>query len=166
MRMKNKSQEHLYNHKRLWFTAIGVLLIDQLTKIWTQFTIPLFHAWEIIPSFLYWAHAQNSGAAWGIFKNSSYWLGILAILVLLGLFLCRHHLQLDRKGSQYAWGLMGGGIVGNMIDRFTYGHVVDFIDCYIGSYHWPTFNLADAAITIGTMSYFLCMQNNPTPIDE
>lgn len=159
--MKNNFFQNLTIHKRFWIILSSVIVLDQLSKIWTQATLPLFHALEIIPSFLYWTHTQNSGAAWGFFKNQSHWLGILGILVLLGLFLCKHHLELHRKNNQYAWGLMIGGIIGNAIDRFTYGHVIDFIDFYIETYHWPTFNFADAAITIGAFIYILGLKPSP-----
>lgn len=158
--MTNSFLKTLSTYRRFWTTFLSVLLLDQFTKLWTQAKVPVFHSFELIPSFLYWTHAQNSGAAWGFFKNQSHWLGVLGIFVLLGLFLCRHHLEIHRKSNQYAWGLMTGGILGNIIDRFTYGHVIDFIDCYIGSYRWPTFNLADSAITIGAFIYLLSLNSS------
>jgi signal peptidase II len=144
----------ILSYKYFWLSALGITLVDQGCKLFTIWHVPLFEKIPIIKGFFYWTHTQNSGAALGMFQGKSFWLAGLAILVLLGFYCCRHHLQLKSILPQYAWGLMSGGILGNMIDRLAYGHVVDFLDFYFGSFHWPTFNIADAAISVGAALFF------------
>lgn len=134
-------------------------MLDQLTKALVRHFIPLGTydlrlAKPIVQHFFYLVHIHNSGAAWGLLSHHSFWLGILGCVVLVGVGV--FHTYLLGRGSlalQVALGLICGGILGNLVDRFWLGAVVDFIDVHLPGYRWPAFNLADSAITVGAFLY-------------
>lgn len=140
--------------------ALVVLILDQATKLWILHNVqpetyinppPI----PVIPGFYYIVHIYNTGAAWGMFAGGSLWLGLLAIAVIIGIYIFRHSLGLEKPLMQYSIGLLLGGIIGNLIDRFSYGHVIDFIDIHLPGYRWPAFNIADAAIFSGIAIYII-----------
>lgn len=135
-------------------TLVVVVLTDQLTKRLIMENLSLYETINIIPGFFNLTYIHNPGAAFGLFAgNGEGWrLWFFAVVTLTALiviiFLYRYYRD---KGFFYVFclGLIGGGAVGNLIDRFRFGSVVDFLDFYIGSHHWPAFNLADSAICLG-----------------
>ena len=144
--------------------AIGgfILFLDQATKWWIHSILPYpsYHPYEnadkvieIIPDFFYLVYIGNTGAAWGIFSGYGFLLGIFSLFALLSIFYFRKHLELEYPFHQVCFGLVTGGIAGNLIDRFTHGYVVDFLDFWLPGYRWPAFNIADSAIVIGILSY-------------
>jgi signal peptidase II len=145
-----------------WFFLIAVLIFtgDQVSKMWIHKTLP-FNSYyppdaiAIVPGFFNIVHVGNTGAAWGLFAGKSFWLALLAVVTLLAIFIFRRHLALERPLVQVSFGLLCGGIVGNLVDRILHGHVIDFLDFHFGSFVWPAFNLADAAICIGVGLYIL-----------
>ncbi len=100
------------------------------------------------------ANVRNPGVAFGLFSGAALqWRLPFFIVILVGAawFLKKiHDEDGDRKWVRPSLGLIGGGAIGNLIDRIRYGEVVDFLDVWIGTFHWPTFNVADSAITVGT----------------
>ena len=94
----------------------------------------------------------NSGISFGLFQNQQLVgtrvIPFLAVLVVLWLFFTLYELSTLQR---FAAGLISGGAMGNVIDRFRFGRVVDFVDVHIGIYHWPAFNLADSAIFLGVV---------------
>ncbi|MBL4575847.1 MAG: signal peptidase II [Opitutaceae bacterium] len=152
--------ERIKAYRCLWLLAIGVVAADQLSKAWINTNLP-FNAYfpphniPVIPGFFNIVHVGNTGAAWGLFTDKSYFLAILAAVTLLAIFLFRKHLLLKESPTQICFGLLCGGIVGNLTDRLLYGHVIDFLDFHFGSYVFPSFNLADSAICIGVGFYLL-----------
>lgn len=148
--MKNKLKKYRAFYS-IFFLALGV---DQLTK-WLASIFLVHGGVTIIPRFLSFAYTKNTGAAWSMFQNNSTLLGILGILVLVLIFVSRKNLNIEAVHNQVTYGLICAGIAGNIIDRLIFGSVVDFIDLQIRSYHWPVFNIADAAICTGTLLYFL-----------
>lgn len=97
----------------------------------------------------------NQGVSFGLFQNAGIWpLVILAILVcgLLAYWI----LKTTSKLEAISLGIIIGGAIGNVIDRFRFGAVADFFDVYVGTYHWPAFNIADSAITIGVVLLLIC----------
>lgn len=153
-----------------WFFLIAVLVFgaDRMSKLWIHNTLP-FNAYfppdniEVIPGFFNIVHVGNTGAAWGLFAGGSFWLAILAVVTLAAIFFFRRHLTLDRPMVQLSFGLLCGGIVGNLLDRVLYGHVIDFLDFHFGSFVWPAFNLADAGICVGVGLYLLHSFREPEP---
>lgn len=154
---------------RLLNIAGLILVLDQITKVLIQYSIPFESSYfppdrvTIIENFFYLVHIGNKGAAWGMFSEYSGILTLLSFAVLLFIYYFRKHLELQRGTVQIAFGLLIGGILGNLIDRIRVGHVIDFIDIhlpftlpYILPYgRWPAFNIADSAIVIGMLFYLL-----------
>jgi signal peptidase II len=134
--------------------ACSVLLVDRLTKWFVAQKIELNDAVDVIPGLFRLTHLQNEGAAFSLFADSaSPWrLGILILFSVMALtaasvFLWKNGNVLN--GTAIALSLVAGGALGNLWDRVSSGRVTDFLDFYLGSHHWPPFNVADSAIVIG-----------------
>ncbi len=143
---------------RKWYflIAVGVVLFDQLSKWAVAHRLALHQSIPIVPAFFSLTHVQNRGAAFGIFDDSpAPWkialliVFSLAALVVVSMLLWKNSHQLSLTGVALA--LVLGGAVGNLWDRVNSGHVVDFLDFYVGTYHWPAFNVADSAIVVGAI---------------
>ena len=141
-------------NKYPWVSAIAglVVLLDQLTKYLVVKNFFIHESVKVIPGFFSLTYVRNPGAAFGILAGASgSWRTIffatvsLAALAVIATLVRK---TADRL-SLIAFSLIGGGAVGNLIDRVRFGEVVDFIEWYYGSFHWPTFNIADSAITVG-----------------
>jgi signal peptidase II len=151
-----------------WLYALGaiVFIADQATKSWVFRNIP-FNTFgppghiEVIPGFFNIAHVGNTGAAWSMFAGSSATLALLAAVTLVAIFVFRRHLVLRHPTVQMCFGLLCGGILGNLVDRIIHGHVVDFLDFRLGSYIYPTFNIADAGIVVGVVLYLIVSFRTP-----
>ncbi len=138
------------------FTLIAglVVVVDQMTKWLILTSIPLYHSIVIVPGFFNLTHIRNPGGAFGFMAAGSpgvrniLFLGVAAIAMGLIVYYYR---QTPRTHPYLAAALAGifGGAVGNLIDRVRFGEVIDFLDVYIGAYHWPAFNVADSAICVG-----------------
>lgn len=133
--------------------ALIVILVDQLTKIAISRMFGYGHGREITP-FFNLVLVYNRGAAFSFLAAAGGWqrwaftaLGVVAALVI-GYLLKRHASQ---KMFCTALSLILGGALGNVLDRLMYGHVIDFLDFHVGGWHWPAFNVADSAITIGAV---------------
>jgi signal peptidase II len=143
----------------LWSIAVVTLALDQITKalISAKLAFPTYGETEgaivVIPSFFHLVHVGNTGAAWSILSGKSFLLAVLAAATLVGIYFWRHSLGLRDRVAQICFGLLCGGITGNLIDRVWHGHVIDFIDLHFGSYIYPTFNVADSGICIGVLLY-------------
>ena len=111
----------------------------------------------LIDNFLYIVHITNEGAAWGILSGQTYLLTSIALIALAAVWIFRKQLGFDSKCGQLALGIFAGGVVGNLVDRICYGHVIDFIDVHlpIVNYRWPAFNFADCGITVGVFIYII-----------
>ncbi|NCG08615.1 MAG: signal peptidase II [Verrucomicrobia bacterium] len=149
-------------------TAGIVFLLDQLTKLWIVSRLPIdsYHhgnSIEIVPDFFYLVHIGNRGAAWGIMEGQGLFLAIAALVALGALFYFRKSLELYRHSHQWVFGLISGGILGNLLDRLLHGHVIDFLDFHLpfsipyvlegGRY--PAFNIADSGIVVGVFTYLI-----------
>lgn len=141
--------------------AAAVLLLDQLTKFWIAARVPFnpLHAHGggndrvIVRGFFYLIHVGNTGAAWSLFSGRSVMLALLAVVTLFAIFWSRHALGLRERLAQVSFGLLCGGIMGNLVDRLLHGHVIDFLDLHFGSYIYPTFNIADSGICVGVILF-------------
>ena len=154
-------------YRRLWLLGLVVFALDQGTKSWINARLPLGSYGPgaqipVFPGFFNLVHVGNTGAAWSMFTGASTVLALLAAGTLLAVFLWRRQLGLRQPAAQMAFGLLCGGIVGNLTDRLVHGHVIDFIDLHFGSYVYPTFNVADSGICVGVFSYILWSLRNPT----
>ncbi len=143
-----------------WLLGLAglVLACDQASKLWIQARLPFGtygapDAIPIIPDFFYLIHVGNTGAAWSMLSGRSLLLAILAGVTLVAIFVWRRALGLRHPLVQISFGLLCGGIVGNLIDRLRCQHVIDFLDFHFGNYTYPTFNLADSGICVGVALY-------------
>ncbi len=154
--MEEKRTDAFTVSRGLIVTIIIFLTVsDQLTKLWTQRVFFLGEGRTVIPGFFDLRYIQNTGAAWGIFSGFNHWLVVFSFIMLALLIRFRHHLIGHHPLERISLALMLSGIIGNLIDRVRLGYVVDFLDFYIGSRHFPAFNIADAAITGGVALYFI-----------
>jgi signal peptidase II len=138
----------------LLLPALAVVALDQISKIVLAYNIPKYASVPVIKGFFNLVHVRNRGMAFGLMNRPGhgfefYFLvaATLGAIVLL-LFWFRKMKDEDHNIA-IRISLILGGAVGNLLDRIRLGEVIDFLDFYVGSYHWPAFNAADAAITIG-----------------
>jgi signal peptidase II len=150
--------QRLRAYRILLTLAAGILVLDQLTKaaIAAKLSFGTYgepEAITVVPGFFYLVHVGNTGAAWSILTGKSVLLAALAAATLVAIFFWRRALGLRDRIAQICFGLLCGGIAGNLIDRLVHGHVIDFLDFHFGSYVYPTFNVADSGICVGVLLY-------------
>lgn len=148
--------------------AASVVLLDRLSKMLIERTVPMHESIQVIPSFFRITHVTNRGAAFGLFSESptEYKIGLLVLfsivaLVVVSSLLWRHTGALNR--TAVALSLILGGALGNLWDRIADGHVTDFLEFYVGRYVWPDFNIADSAIVIGAFILMAEILFSPKP---
>ncbi|MEO6875693.1 MAG: signal peptidase II [Opitutaceae bacterium] len=154
------------DYQLLWALLLAVIAFDQASKALIVRHLPLGtygppDAIPVVPGFFYLVHVGNTGAAWSMLTGRSVLLAVLAAATLVAIFIWRHALGLRDRTAQVCFGLLCGGIVGNLSDRLMYGHVVDFIDLHFGSYVFPTFNVADSGICVGVLLYLIHSLRKP-----
>ena len=138
---------------RYLLVALAVLVADQWTKWLVEVHLPHGVSRPVIDGFFNLVHVRNSGVAFGLFAEAGAarsWL--LALLGLVALSAVAVYFWLTPRWDRLllvALALVAGGAVGNLIDRLAAGGVTDFLDVYVGRHHWPAFNVADSAITVG-----------------
>lgn len=152
--------------KRFVWLFVGltgaILVLDQVAKALVSAALRLHESRPIIPGFLSLTLVHNTGAAFGILAGESSPLRTVFFLVVsvvaMGVVLwLLWRLRPEQKVEAVALSLIFGGAVGNVIDRIRFGKVIDFIDVFYRSYHWPAFNVADAAISVGVFLLFWCL---------
>ena len=159
--------------KRIHYLALtaAVIILDIWTKALVLRKIDLHETIPVIPGFFQLVHVRNTGAAFGIGANAASKLvplllnvGAIAVFLVVVVYALRSAVT-DRV-LQTGLHLILGGAVGNLLDRFRFGFVVDFLDVYVGTHHWPAFNVADSAICIGIGLLFLDMRKKPETESE
>ena len=144
---------------RMTIVALIVLILDFATKLLVSQTMELRETITLIPGFLGLHYLKNPGAAFGVGTGWPEWVRlpffvtVFAIAVYV-LYTFYKRCTPQQLGLQISLGLVAGGAIGNMADRLVHQRVTDFIDIYVRQYHWPCFNIADAAITIGVALLF------------
>ena len=152
--------QRILAYRWLLALAAGVLVLDQATKAWICARLPYptygppRHI-AVIDDFFNLVNVGNTGAAWSLFSGRSTFLALLAVATLIAIFAWRRQLGLRLWPVQVSFGLLCGGIAGNLVDRLVHGHVIDFLDFHFGSYIYPTFNVADSGICVGVAIYLL-----------
>lgn len=143
--------------KWLWL-SVAVLALDQVTKLWADSALALHRPLELLP-FLNLTLMHNTGAAFSFLADAAGWQRwffiVVAVAVCAVLFLWLRRLGPGERWLAAALALVLGGAVGNVWDRVVYGHVIDFIDLHAAGWHWPAFNIADSAITVGVVVILL-----------
>lgn len=135
----------------LWLSVL-VVVVDQWTKRLVDASMQLYQSIELVP-FFQLTYLRNQGAAFSFLAGAGGWQRwfFIGLAVTASALICYWLKRMER--SQHweaaAWALILGGALGNLIDRVVYGYVIDFLDVYYGQWHWPAFNVADSAITIG-----------------
>jgi signal peptidase II len=131
--------------------SIIILIFDQATKFVIVRTISIHEVVNVLP-FFQLVNVRNEGAAFGLFQSLG---NTFFIVISIGAISVISYLMLKAKDERLALSLILGGAIGNFVDRVRIGYVIDFIDLYVGRYHWPAFNVADSALTVGIAFLFL-----------
>jgi len=137
----------------LWLSA-AIVAADQATKAMVRAKVPLYDSVTVIPGMLDITHATNNGAAFGIlngvdFPYKAVVMVLVALIALAAVGMYALALPAHQRIARVGLALILGGACGNLIDRATVGHVLDFVDAYWRSYHFWAFNVADSAISVG-----------------
>ncbi|MBN2463433.1 MAG: signal peptidase II [Dehalococcoidia bacterium] len=131
--------------------AAFVVSLDQISKSWVNSHLALYETIPLV-GCLSLTHVRNTGSAFGLFANQAFLLALVSIVGLVTILLFYRYLSKSNILGILALSLVFGGAVGNLIDRMRFGYVTDFIDVRLwGDFHWPTFNVADSAITVGSI---------------
>jgi len=136
-------------YKKILGLGLFLTIIDQIVKYLVVVNMELTESIKVISNFFYITYIKNSGAAFGIFQDTSVILIILSFIAIIGLVKYVIEDKNIKKIEAISYSLVLGGILGNLIDRITNGYVIDYLDFYIFGYDYPVFNLADTFIVIG-----------------
>ena len=138
--------------------SLLAVIIDQLSKLWVAHSMQLYQSINIMP-FFNLTYVHNTGAAFSFLSEAGGWqrwfFAALAIGIGTVIAVWLSRLKVQETFLAVALSLVLGGAIGNLIDRLVYGYVIDFLDVYIPSWHWPAFNVADSAITLGVVLMLL-----------
>ena len=139
---------------KLVVIAGAVILLDQFTKGLILRYLPFNNNISVIDGFFHITHIHNPGGAFGLMANLNPALRSIIFLFISSLAVGLIFYFYQKTPAQYSWlaaafALIFGGAIGNLIDRIRFGIVVDFLDFFVGNLHWPAFNIADSAISVG-----------------
>ncbi len=154
---------------RFYLVALAVWVLDHLAKVAARALLSAGASVEVIPGLLALSYVENTGVAFGLFADvrspwKPYVLAAMAIAAVAVIIAYSLRLPRSRTLLQAALAITLGGILGNFTDRVAHGYVVDFIDLHAGErFHWPTFNVADSAITIGIALLLFDALRHPDP---
>lgn len=146
---------------RLYFIILLVLLgLDQLTKYLIVLNLELYEVRPLIPGLFNLVHVTNKGAAFSMFASVDsplrhYFFVAVNSAAFLGLTIAAWKMGAQHLLYRLSFAMIAAGAVGNLIDRLRFGAVIDFLDFYVGSFHWPAFNVADSAICVGVALLFV-----------
>lgn len=137
----------------IWL-SVAVVILDQITKQLVESSFLVFEVMPLFPS-VNLTLVYNEGAAFSFLSDQSGWQRwffiLIGLMVSLVLVIWINRLAVSQRLSAIALSLVVGGAIGNILDRLLLGHVVDFIDVYYREWHWPAFNVADSAISVGVI---------------
>ncbi len=156
---------------KFYILTLAVLVLDHITKWLARTELDPEHAIEVIPGYLRISYVSNTGVAFGLFRDldspwKPYVLATMAIVAVVVIFVYGIRMPASRLLLQSALAVIMGGILGNFVDRILQGYVVDFIEFHIrDAFYWPTFNVADSAITVGIGLLLIDAVKN-TELDE
>jgi signal peptidase II len=152
-------------NRRIGIIALFIIGLDQITKTIVLKFLGYAQEKVVVDGFFKFVHWGNTGAAWSLFRGNNNLLALVALVALVVLYLSRHHFDSRTLLGQVAFGLIFGGIVGNLVDRVVRRHVIDFLYFYLqqrggGELGFPAFNIADSAICTGVALVFLLTWKN------
>ncbi len=131
--------------------ALSIFALDQITKYAVKINIHPLDIVEVLPFFNI-VYVENIGSAFGMFKSLG---NIFFVIIALSAVIVVSYLIVKDSMNRLGLSMILGGAAGNLMDRLIYGYVIDFLDIYIGNYHWPAFNIADSALTGGIFILFV-----------
>lgn len=151
-----------------WIAGV-VVALDQVTKALVDDLMALHESLPIVEGLIRLTYVQNRGAAFGILSEAglpyqSVMFAVVSLLALLAIALYAWRMPVQSRLPQTALALVMGGAVGNLLDRARLGYVIDYVDVYWGAHHWPAFNVADSAISLGVALLVIDILRNPQPI--
>jgi signal peptidase II len=149
---------------KTWVIILLLALLDQASKMIVVRLIPFQESIVVVPRFFNLTHLYNTGAAFGMLHDSNLLFILVSTVAFVSLVLMRRHFE----GALMHWGwmLLLSGIIGNVTDRLRLGHVVDFLDFQFGSYHWPSFNVADSCICIAAGLFLITSFSSAPKADK
>jgi len=150
-----------------WLTiSLAVIILDQITKQMVDRSFELYESLNVIP-FFNLTLAYNEGAAFSFLSDAGGWQRwfFLILTTIISTIIFFWLKKSEDKIESLALSLVLGGAIGNLIDRLLFGHVIDFLDVYYETHHWPTFNIADMAISGGVMLLVLTIFKTPSQKD-
>ncbi len=166
----NRYTMHMLTGKYRLLLAVAMLVVifDQVGKYLIVAYVGMYETIAVIPGFFNIVHVRNPGAAFGLFANQAPMIrnivlisaSVVAMVFILYLF---HQTPTTYPLLSVGFAMILGGAAGNLIDRIRWGRVVDFLDLHIGSFHWPAFNIADSAISVGIVifAYYVIFRKVP-----
>jgi signal peptidase II len=151
-----------------WLGLSALLIVaDQWTKAWATASLVYREPVPVIEGFWNWTLVHNYGAAFSFLSDAGGWqrwfFGGLAVLISAVLMVILARTPRSDWRTALPFALVIAGALGNLVDRVRFGYVVDFVDWYAGSYHWPAFNVADSAIVVGAVLLVLFSFKAPDP---
>ena len=139
-------------YRLLTLVSVVVLALDQATKLYVDSHMRIHESVTVIANFFHFTYVRNKGAAFGIFANSAVRIPFfitVSLAAAIGILWYLRRLKDEQRLVNFSLSLIFAGAVGNLIDRVRLGEVIDFIDVHWYQHHWPAFNVADSAITVG-----------------
>ena len=157
----------------LGLVGTAIILLDQVTKVYIMQTMRLHESIPVIEGFFSLTYIRNPGAAFGLLASASsgfrtIFFGLTSIFALVLLTTIFFRMRTEDRLGQISVSAILGGAIGNLFDRVRYGEVIDFLDFFVGGYHWPAFNVADAAISVGVffLIFHFALEKPDTPPDK
>jgi len=151
---------------RILLFSIVVVVLDQITKLLVRYNFEYGKPLKIVGDFVRLTYIENPGMAFGIQVGNQIFFTVFATLASLVIFIYIVRARNDKFSTRFALSLILGGAIGNLIDRFLYAKVVDFIDIGIGNTRWPIFNVADSSVTIGMIILVSLVLFDKSPKNE
>lgn len=148
-----------------------VVALDQVTKAVVDRVLALHESRPVIEGLVSLTYVRNRGAAFGVLNDAdlpyqAIAFALVSLLALVAIVVYAARLPVERRLPQTALALVTGGAIGNLVDRTRLGYVIDFVDVYWGRHHWPAFNVADSAISIGVVLLVLDVLRSPEGSEE
>lgn len=147
-------------YRTLSIIACVILILDQATKLYVDANFLLHESVPVIRDFFHLTYVRNKGAAFGILADNAVRIPffiIVSIVAMFGILWYIKRIRADQKLTIFSLSLIFSGALGNLIDRIRLGEVIDFLDVFWQRHHWPAFNVADSAITVGVTLLFIEM---------
>ena len=147
-------------YRILAIISVVILVFDQATKLYVDANFRLHESMPVIHGFFSLTYVRNKGAAFGILADNAVRIPFfitVSIVAMLGILWYIRRIRNDQRLTVFSLSLVFAGALGNLIDRIRLGEVIDFLDVFWQRYHWPAFNVADSAITVGVTLLFIDM---------